>query len=327
MRAVEIFLSVCEAGGVTAAAASLNISQAAVSQRIAQLERELGTLLFDRSVRPQRLTPAGLVLRERASRISGDILDLRHTLERYRDVQVPELRVGVVESIASALVPNLVPELERFVGTLTVRSGIVGALLPELMKDNLDIAITSERIIPSAGLEHHPLINEPFVLLMPAGTPPPQSVRELEELDRRLPFVGFGHRDRFAAINRQFDLTGIEIRRKLHFVSLVALVDLVRQGGAWTILTPLCLYSARAPADGLVVAPLPAMKVSRFMRLAAPERKFGDVPRRISDICVGILTKHVVPALKTYVPFGADQIICGRPETESDHDDVERSSR
>lgn len=312
LRAIEIFLTVCDAGGVTAAASSLNISQGGVSQRIAQLERELGTPLFDRTARPQKLTPAGVVLREKASRISSDVQDLLRTLERYREVAIPELRIGIVESVASALVPRLVPELQQFVGKLTVTSSILGALIPELIRGNLDIVITSEAISPSFGLEQHPLIAEPFVCLLPEGIEPPASPQELGVLAGRLPYVGFGNRARIDPVNRELARSGVTIRGSLHHVSLATLVDLVRQGKAWTILTPLCLHSARAPADGLVVAPLPGMKFNRLISLVALDKKLSDVPQKVSAICTEILVKHVVPVLRSYVPFSPDRIVFGR---------------
>lgn len=52
---VLTFLQVVEAGGITAAAARLNISKSVVSKRISDLERTLGAELFRRSTR--RLTP------------------------------------------------------------------------------------------------------------------------------------------------------------------------------------------------------------------------------------------------------------------------------
>jgi DNA-binding transcriptional LysR family regulator len=320
LRAIEIFLTVCDSGGMTAAAGTLNISQAGVSQRIAQLERELGTELFDRTARPQRLTPAGVVLREKAKRISVDMQDLLHTLERYRDVEIPELRIGIVESVASALVPRLVPQIEHFASKLTITSSILGALVPEIARGNLDIIITSERMSPSFGLEHHALIAEPFVCLLPDGVEPPTSPQQLGRLADQLPYVGFGNQDRIGAVNRELARCGVTIRGSLHHVSLATLVDLVRQGKAWTIITPLCLYSARAPVEGLSVAPLPCMKFSRLISLAAPERKLGEVPKKISVICNDILAEHVVPVLKRYVPFSLDQIVFGKA-SRPPHDD------
>ena len=48
LRALQAFVAVCETGSMTAAARRLGLSQSAVSQSIASLEREQGTALFDR---------------------------------------------------------------------------------------------------------------------------------------------------------------------------------------------------------------------------------------------------------------------------------------
>jgi DNA-binding transcriptional LysR family regulator len=312
LRAIEIFLSVCEAGGVTAAAGRLGISQAAVSQRISQLERDIGLELFDRRARPHKLMPAGAVLRERARRIVSDVNELEHVLERYREVEVPELRVGIIESIAPALMPRLVPELRGFVGALSVTSGIVGPLVPEVLKNNLDIIVTTENLDDLEGYERYTLISEPFVLLLPKGMKVPTEPEGLSDLGRQLTFVGYGSGHRMSAIiNRHLSRYGIEFPRTLNFVSSAPIIDLVRQGLAWSIMTPLCLYSAGVAVGELEVAPLPGMRFSRFIDLAAAEHRLGDIPRRVCSICVDILAEQVVPVLKLHAPFAADDFNCG----------------
>ena len=72
LRALEIFLTVCEAGSMAAAARTLSLTQPAVSQSIADLEARTGTALFDRSVRPLALTPPGGILRQRASALMSE---------------------------------------------------------------------------------------------------------------------------------------------------------------------------------------------------------------------------------------------------------------
>ena len=56
---LQLFLSVAESGGFTAAANTLNIPVATVSRKIAQLERELRVTLFVRNTRNVRLSPEG----------------------------------------------------------------------------------------------------------------------------------------------------------------------------------------------------------------------------------------------------------------------------
>ena len=59
LRFVETFLWVARLGSFNAAAERLNTTQAAVSNRIATLERDLGVRLFERDVRSVRLSAIG----------------------------------------------------------------------------------------------------------------------------------------------------------------------------------------------------------------------------------------------------------------------------
>lgn len=65
MFTLRLFCDVASQRSFSAAAQRHGISQSAASQRIGQFEKQLGVSLFDRSVRPLGLTPAGeLMLRE-----------------------------------------------------------------------------------------------------------------------------------------------------------------------------------------------------------------------------------------------------------------------
>ena len=66
LHALEVFVLTVELGGMTASAQQLRITQSAVSQTITRLEQGIGTALFDRSLRPLGVTPAGRALYERA---------------------------------------------------------------------------------------------------------------------------------------------------------------------------------------------------------------------------------------------------------------------
>jgi DNA-binding transcriptional LysR family regulator len=62
LRHLRTFLAVAEERNFTRAAEKLHIAQQAVSKAVAQLERELGVELLERTSREVRLTPAGAAL-------------------------------------------------------------------------------------------------------------------------------------------------------------------------------------------------------------------------------------------------------------------------
>lgn len=66
---LKVFMAVAEEGSFTRAAKSLGVTQPAVSQNIAELEKQTGAELFSRSPGAVTLTAAGVAFREYAARI------------------------------------------------------------------------------------------------------------------------------------------------------------------------------------------------------------------------------------------------------------------
>src|SRR5947209_20635250 len=67
LRQLRVLQAVGESGSFSAAADRLDYTQPAVSKIVATLERQLGTTLVDRGIRPLRLTEAGSALTQRAT--------------------------------------------------------------------------------------------------------------------------------------------------------------------------------------------------------------------------------------------------------------------
>ena len=106
LRALRYFVTVAEERHFGRAAERLHIVQPAVSQQIARLERELGTVLIDRSPRHVRLTAAG----ER-------VLDAaRETLAAADRVRAAVGEPGATLRIGTA--PALTARLERALAVL-----------------------------------------------------------------------------------------------------------------------------------------------------------------------------------------------------------------
>jgi len=66
LRALQAFIAVCETKSMAEAARVLGVTQSAISQLIASLERGQGVSLFNREFRPVRPSAAGRVLFEQA---------------------------------------------------------------------------------------------------------------------------------------------------------------------------------------------------------------------------------------------------------------------
>ena len=106
---LKIFITVAQKGSFTQAASSLGITQPAVSQNIAELEKETGVRLFERLRGSVIITEQGKVLLEYAQRINDEYSAASEMFSRLPQTNV---RIATSEEIYTYL---LSPVLENFV--------------------------------------------------------------------------------------------------------------------------------------------------------------------------------------------------------------------
>lgn len=103
-----VFRAAARHGSITGAAAALNVTQGAVSQRVLRLEARLGTELFRRSQRRIALTPSGMTL---LGAVNGASAGLNDALSRIARSQGGALVVVCPPSLA---IEWLMPHLPDF---------------------------------------------------------------------------------------------------------------------------------------------------------------------------------------------------------------------
>jgi DNA-binding transcriptional LysR family regulator len=93
LRAVEAVARLCH---FTRAADELHVAQSALSHQIRQLERELGTPLFERTSRRVRPTEAGLVVARRARHVMEQLDGAVADVDALRGLLRGRIRVGAL---------------------------------------------------------------------------------------------------------------------------------------------------------------------------------------------------------------------------------------
>jgi DNA-binding transcriptional LysR family regulator len=101
------FSAVARSGGFSKAANQLGKTQSSVSQAVLLLERELGQKLFSRDGRVPRLTDAGRMLLERATRIFDEMAQVEADLSRLSELELGELVVGTSDTLACYFLPSV----------------------------------------------------------------------------------------------------------------------------------------------------------------------------------------------------------------------------
>ena len=141
---LRTFLAVVDGGGVTPAAAALNMSQAAASQQVKRLEEMLDCRLFERVGRRLVLAPAGERLLAQAQRLVSQADELLSNMRR--PAFEGEVRLGVPYDIIGSFVPGI---LRRFAKAQPrVRVSLVcedsKVVRQQLRSGGCDLALTTE---------------------------------------------------------------------------------------------------------------------------------------------------------------------------------------
>lgn len=139
---LKTFLWVSRLGGVRKAAHEMNITQPAVSGRIAALEESLGTTLFDRTHRGVSLTKQGVLLRDYAEKIADLVEGIKSNVVPADSVN-SLLRIGVAETIVQLWLPQFLSDLYEEYPNLNVEISVdvTVDLRQQLIERSLDLAI------------------------------------------------------------------------------------------------------------------------------------------------------------------------------------------
>jgi DNA-binding transcriptional LysR family regulator len=148
---VRAFVAVVETGSVTAAAALLNLTQAAVSQQIKRLEELFGTQLFERHHKRLALRPDG----ERLLTHAHKLIALND--EVWGAMSAPayegEVRLGVPHDIIGPYLPPILNRFDRAWPRVRVllKCTTTPRLLELLRKGDIDLTLTTEQSCGAGG--------------------------------------------------------------------------------------------------------------------------------------------------------------------------------
>ncbi len=244
-RHLANLMSVAEHGSFNRAAAARGISQPALSNSIAQLERRLGVQVLNRTRRGSELTEMGKILLRGAETIDAVLLQAAEEVRLKRMGVEGPLRVGVVPSVTLKLMPAIFAVLLRRHPTieLTFTEGLDDQLLPSLQAGQLDLVVGPlAGVFPSpADIVEDPLFDDPFSI----GVGPEHPLRnrgslaltELRDAPWVLPLPGNSYRRHIEAL---FMTAGVPWPRNCFITSSLTLVEsIVAQTNRVTIITEL----------------------------------------------------------------------------------------
>ncbi len=140
-KSIETFLWVVKLGSFRGAAQRLNTTQPAISQRIAQLEREIGVKLLNRDHRVASPTSSGRQLMVYAEKLIGLRAEMMAEVGD-RSAMRGVLRLGVAETIVHTWLPRLVKSVNEAYPNLSleIEVDITPNLSARLLAQEIELA-------------------------------------------------------------------------------------------------------------------------------------------------------------------------------------------
>jgi DNA-binding transcriptional LysR family regulator len=169
---VQAFIAIAEHGRFQKAADALSITQAALSRRLANLERALNVTLFERTTRAVELTGIGRDFLPQARRLLGELAAALTEIRESGRAQRGDVAIACVPTVGVHWLPRV---LHRYAATHPANrvrildhtsAGVAGAVLRREAEFGIHIGGA-----PHPDLSAAPLFSDRFVLICRADHP------------------------------------------------------------------------------------------------------------------------------------------------------------
>lgn len=146
IRNIVTFLKVAGTQNFSKAAEQLGYSQSAITVQIQQLERELNVQLFERIGKRVYLTEKGQEFVPYANEIMN-VVEQAMEFPGEQNAVKGKLRIGGVESVCTALLPDLILRMHQLYPDIEVviRSGTTNELVEMAKTNELDLVFTFDK--------------------------------------------------------------------------------------------------------------------------------------------------------------------------------------
>lgn len=300
--AIEIFIAAVEEGSVSLAAKRLSASVSSVSQQLTNLENALGTVLIDRTTRPQQLTSAGALFLRRAQTILAEANQAKAELAVFNYSKMTRLRLGVIEDFDSDVTPALMIQLAGALKgcQFLLESASSYALADQLEARSLDMIVAADLDITAKWMEVHSLLSEPFLVAAPNGFV--DQDKDVFAQLQTLPFIRYSSRQMMGRqIEAHLSRQRISLPNRFEFGSYHAILSMVANRSGWTVTTPLGYMRAQRFHGQIDVMPLPFKELSRSISLISRQKEMEPIATDVAGLMRPLIhEKLVAPCVEQF---------------------------
>ncbi len=273
------------------AAEACHVTQPTLSAQLKELEAKLGAQLVERSRSGVIITPLGRDIVERARRALREVEEIQSLAIQSKRPLQSTIRIGVVQSLGSYLLPLIVPGLHETHPALKLymREGLPDFLLQGLSNGNLDLLFFPLPVRQS-DFDSLSLFREPIEVVLPHDHPFAAQQEIAPEMlrDETILSLEPGHKlyEQVRQICAQY---GAELSRDYEGTSLDTLRQMVAMGMGLSLMPALYVKSEVAHQDIVVARKFKGTPPSRtigmiWRKTTAREAEFRELAAMICTI-------------------------------------------
>jgi DNA-binding transcriptional LysR family regulator len=275
------FLMAAQTQNFRKAAERCLVAQSALSRQIAALEDELQIALFTRNKKRVALTPEGQEFAHYVRNAMEQLQEGQQWLAALQSGQRGTVRIGCIESLATALLPSLFATFHQQYPQvrLKVRVNHTDELITLVEQGEVELGLLLDPEMQSEVLIIKELFRQPLHLLVSTHHPLAQMKTSGVMLEQVLmePFLLLDQTSRMGQITKRiFAQHGLPMEPLVEIESVEGLKEMVRQGIGVTLTLPALIRPSQIGNDLLL---LPITDVPETFIFALVYRRVGSISR------------------------------------------------
>jgi len=214
------------------AAAKLFISQPPLSRQIKELEDELGVMLFTRTNKRVTLTDAGKYFKDEVDAIFARLDESKSMVKQIHKSESGELKIGYISSVYQQHLADVLMAMRDVFPHVKTNLFEIPTLtqVKALEQGNLDVGILRAPI-HSNQLTVQTLFFDPFMVVIPNGTPAFTTQNQLAVHLKQSPFIFFSkdfaprYNDKLLEICQRMGFTPTIVHEANNVHSILQLIE------------------------------------------------------------------------------------------------------
>ncbi|MHC6226164.1 LysR family transcriptional regulator [Pseudomonas sp. X10] len=212
LHQLQALIAVADHGGIRSAARALELSQAAITRALRELEEEQGLPLLARHAGGARLTSAGLTLLPHARQIASQLEKAQRDLASLRGETPTRLCVGITPWFGQTLLGAALQAFRQEMPTvqLELYEGLQAVSLALLRSGQMQFSLGPAGGLPGQEFSHQALAYYPMRVLARFGHPL-QDARSLGQLLEQEWVMNFTQAGQHSLMHQLFGRHGLSI--------------------------------------------------------------------------------------------------------------------